>query len=582
MPRLPQPGGDVGNWGDILNEFLGEAHTSTGSLKNDSVDVAQIKDGAITNAKISASAAIAKTKLATDVQTSLTAADNAVAASRINADDGVVGVDAKGVEALATTDADALRPFLAALASGGAVDILAIGDSIVEGQSTTSVNNRWINVLTNTLRAQFQPQGITGGRGYVPAWYALTTPTNQGFTLGGVANTDYQLGSTYGLGRRSAVLLTATGTMTLSFVGTSVDILFTRNTSSSFEYTIDGGAAVPVASGAAGHTKVSSAALIYGEHTLVITRTSGSPVIEGVMIYNGDENAGIRLWDGAHFGFTSASFSGNFNWGQSITSVGPELILLGLGVNDYGTNVTAATFKTNMLSIISQVRTKAATAPIVVVIDWQRPGSFTDSWSNYVTAMYEIAASDATVTIFDLTRRMIRGDLDDLGLLDADDIHLTDKGNKFVGNAISRFMLNKVASAPAQPMGTLLAVCSYDPVSVQAPTNNANSYIDADATNVKVTFTAPRSGRVLVQTNVLIGGANGFVNLRDSGGNVASTDVRLTASTTLFRWQGEVLVTGLTSGQTYTWKLGFKATSGTATLTYGGGNGPVLMKVLSA
>jgi len=33
MPRLPQPGGDQGNWGNILNEFLSEAHEVDGSLK---------------------------------------------------------------------------------------------------------------------------------------------------------------------------------------------------------------------------------------------------------------------------------------------------------------------------------------------------------------------------------------------------------------------------------------------------------------------------------------------------------------------------------------------------------------------
>src|SRR5690349_14156377 len=34
MARLPQPGGDDGNWGDILNEFLLVGHSSSGSLKN--------------------------------------------------------------------------------------------------------------------------------------------------------------------------------------------------------------------------------------------------------------------------------------------------------------------------------------------------------------------------------------------------------------------------------------------------------------------------------------------------------------------------------------------------------------------
>ncbi len=33
MPRLPQPGGDAGNWGEILNEYLSVEHAIDGSLK---------------------------------------------------------------------------------------------------------------------------------------------------------------------------------------------------------------------------------------------------------------------------------------------------------------------------------------------------------------------------------------------------------------------------------------------------------------------------------------------------------------------------------------------------------------------
>src|SRR5579859_3882261 len=34
MSRLPQPGGDDGTWGQILNDFLGVGHNADGSLKN--------------------------------------------------------------------------------------------------------------------------------------------------------------------------------------------------------------------------------------------------------------------------------------------------------------------------------------------------------------------------------------------------------------------------------------------------------------------------------------------------------------------------------------------------------------------
>jgi len=40
MPRLPQPGEDNGNWGDILNDFLLQSHNADGTLKADTIKAA--------------------------------------------------------------------------------------------------------------------------------------------------------------------------------------------------------------------------------------------------------------------------------------------------------------------------------------------------------------------------------------------------------------------------------------------------------------------------------------------------------------------------------------------------------------
>ena len=66
MARLPQPGGDAGNWGDILNDYLTQSLKSDGTLKADAVTANTIADGAIAN-----------TKLSSTVQTSLGRADAA-------------------------------------------------------------------------------------------------------------------------------------------------------------------------------------------------------------------------------------------------------------------------------------------------------------------------------------------------------------------------------------------------------------------------------------------------------------------------------------------------------------------------
>ena len=37
MPRLPHPGGDQGQWGQILNDYLSQAHNADGTLKSDAI-----------------------------------------------------------------------------------------------------------------------------------------------------------------------------------------------------------------------------------------------------------------------------------------------------------------------------------------------------------------------------------------------------------------------------------------------------------------------------------------------------------------------------------------------------------------
>ncbi|CAN5668111.1 hypothetical protein BH09ACT8_BH09ACT8_15630 [soil metagenome] len=52
MPRLPVPGGDNGNWGTILNDYLSQVHMSDGTLKNNSVGSAQIANQSVSLAKL--------------------------------------------------------------------------------------------------------------------------------------------------------------------------------------------------------------------------------------------------------------------------------------------------------------------------------------------------------------------------------------------------------------------------------------------------------------------------------------------------------------------------------------------------
>lgn len=47
MARLPQPGGDTGSWGEILNEYLLQTHTTDGALKSSVVGPSQLQTNAV-------------------------------------------------------------------------------------------------------------------------------------------------------------------------------------------------------------------------------------------------------------------------------------------------------------------------------------------------------------------------------------------------------------------------------------------------------------------------------------------------------------------------------------------------------
>lgn len=52
MARLPQPGGDDGNWGNILNEYLLKSHESDGAIRANAVNSAAIQSNSISGSKL--------------------------------------------------------------------------------------------------------------------------------------------------------------------------------------------------------------------------------------------------------------------------------------------------------------------------------------------------------------------------------------------------------------------------------------------------------------------------------------------------------------------------------------------------
>jgi hypothetical protein len=143
-------------------------------------------------------------------------------------------------------------------------------------------------------------------------------------------------------------------------------------------------------------------------------------------------------------------------------------------------------------------------------------------------------------------------------------------------------------TVPAGSSSNILAYVGYaqgtDTTLHAASTNTMTAM---DATNVKVTFTAPASGNVLVECSVLHDlntAGNTFWGLLDGGGSTVAQVFAINQGTggafADYR-TAKFVVTGLTPGNSYTYKFAHRCTSGTTNAYSGPTYGQAIMVVFS-
>jgi hypothetical protein len=130
----------------------------------------------------------------------------------------------------------------------------------------------------------------------------------------------------------------------------------------------------------------------------------------------------------------------------------------------------------------------------------------------------------------------------------------------------------------------LLAGTLYDPASaVSKATTSALAMTAIDTTNLRLTFSAPASGRVLVRLQGTVHGATTFPQIllgvlegstvkgRVSPAGLVNGNL---AATTFLTVEGLFVVTGLTAGTSYTWDAAYGVETVVAStgLKYGGPN----------
>jgi acyl-CoA thioesterase-1 len=120
----------------------------------------------------------------------------------------------------------------------------------------------------------------------------------------------------------------------------------------------------------------------------------------------------------------------------------PSLVLITLGGNDYLQDVPPQEFKANLTQVVQDIRAVSPRSDILLVSLWHIARTNPPhGWSQYTTAMFEVAVSEVT-GLADLNQYFLRSDQDTAGLFDADRIHLTDAGNMVVAAAMWTWVIS--------------------------------------------------------------------------------------------------------------------------------------------
>lgn len=169
MSRLPTPGGDNGDWGNVLNDFLIQAHNTDGTLKLDAITSA--------GGYIKPANGIPKIDLSSTIQASLSSADGSI--QSINGKTGTsVTLVANDIGALSQTTADGRYLQL----TGGTVSSSITGPIVDKGGQVFNVRAYGATgngstddtiAIANTINAI----PSTGGVVYLPAGtYIVSSP----------------------------------------------------------------------------------------------------------------------------------------------------------------------------------------------------------------------------------------------------------------------------------------------------------------------------------------------------------------------------------------------------------------------
>lgn len=139
--------------------------------------------------------------------------------------------------------------------------------------------------------------------------------------------------------------------------------------------------------------------------TVTITANAAPAVLYGVKILN-QTAAGVLVHKLGGSGSSTANWVNGMDsrWLTAFQDLGADLVTIMLGTNDQGASISAATYRTNLLTMIDRIRSVRPTADILLVCPAEnnRPGGNTIPMATYAEVMHKIARDDRDVAFLNL------------------------------------------------------------------------------------------------------------------------------------------------------------------------------------
>ena len=346
---------------------------------------------------------------------------------------GLAATGVLGTGAPASAATDALATLRGRLASGGLVRLATVGSSTTAGVGASTKSARYVDRLARALQSGY---GRAGGGIYlnVDSGWTYTGTTAAGSSGLALKNRRLEPGAAMkrssSISSCTAVTLTyaegpGCGSFTVSFGGVTQTV--TPSTSgTSLRYT--------------GVHRTPSQPV--GSKSLSITAGSSAVVLDGFYAHNGDEGAGVQVWQGGKSGTASGNYGGTTSMPPRLGSLAVDGVILMVGSNDFARGVSIPTYTANVSKAVAKFRAARPGVVTVLVHSYQRMGVSAPAvpWASYGAALKSIAdASPSDVAFHDVSgafaARGVPGP-DPENLIGSDNTHCTDLGYQLLAELV--------------------------------------------------------------------------------------------------------------------------------------------------